>query len=198
MSHNLLTYLNHFVRLSPDEFAELYTQLETRSFQKGEQVTRIGKQEEYMYFILTGLVRKYFLKDKEEIITYIAKEGNIVGSAVSFLSGKASKYIIEALEPTTTLAISRQKLEALYKKNNKWERVARIISSHYFIVLEQRFLDNIRFSMYERFIHFINENPDLLARVPQKYLASYLNIKPETFSRLKKNLKSQMIMSAIS
>lgn len=182
---DLLTFINQFIKISPDEFAELITWAEPRQYEKKTILTKPGEVEDYMYFITSGLIRKYFLKKDQEIITHIVKEGGILGSGESFLTGKPSKYFIETLEPTTGFAISRDKLEEMYKNSKKWERLGRIMTTQYFIAQEMRIMDNIRYSTRERFVKFMKENTDLLQRVPQKYLASYLNIKPETFSRLK-------------
>jgi CRP-like cAMP-binding protein len=113
------------------------------------------------------------------------KEGGIIGSGVSFLTGNPSLYVVEALEPVTALSISRENLEKFYKLGNKFERIGRMMITNYFLVQEIRMMDNIRYTTRERFIRFMNENPDLILRVPQKHLASYLKIKAETFSRLK-------------
>jgi CRP-like cAMP-binding protein len=185
MINDLLTFLNQFIKISPEEFAELIAWTEPRQFEKKTILTRPGEVEEHMYFITTGLVRKYFLKKDQEIITHIVKEGGILGSGESFLTGEPSRYFVETLEPTTALAISRQKLEEMYGSSKKWEKLGRVITMQYFLVQEIRLMDNIRFSTRERFVKFMKENTDLIQRVPQKYLASYLNIKPETFSRLK-------------
>jgi len=183
--NNLLTFLNQFIKISPEEFAELIAWTEPRQFEKKTILTKPGEIEEHMYFITSGLVRKYFLKKDQEIITHIVKEGGILGSGESFLTGEPSRYFVETLEPTTAFAISRQKLEEMYGSSKKWEKLGRVITMQYFLVQEIRLMDNIRFSTRERFVKFMNENTDLIQRVPQKYLASYLNIKPETFSRLK-------------
>jgi len=185
MINDLLTFLNRFVKVSGEEFAELIAWTEPRQFEKKTILTRPGEVEEYMYFITTGLVRKYFLKKDQEIITHLVKEGGIIGSGESFLTGQPSRYFVETLEPTTAFTISRQKLEEMYGSSKKWEKLGRIMTTQYFLVQEMRLMDNIRYSTRERFVTFMNENTDLLQRVPQKYLASYLNIKPETFSRLK-------------
>ena len=183
--NNLLTFLNQFIKISAEEFAELLAWTEPRQFEKRTMLTKPGEVEECMYFITSGLVRKYFLKKDQEIITHIIKEGGIIGSGESFLTGEPSKYFVETLEPTTAFAISRHKLEQMYGSSKKWEKLGRIITTQYFLVQEMRLMDNIRFSTRERFVKFMKENTDLIQRVPQKYLASYLNIKPETFSRLK-------------
>ena len=185
MLNDLMTFLNRFIEVSIEDFAELIAWTEPRQFEKKTILTKPGEVEEYMYFITSGLIRKYFLKKDHEIITHIVKEGGIIGSGESFLTGKPSKYFVETLEPTTAFAISREKLEEMYGSSKKWEKLGRIMTTQYFLVQEMRLMDNIRYSTRERFVKFMNENTDLIQRVPQKYLASYLNIKPETFSRLK-------------
>jgi len=185
MNNDLLTFLNKFIKISAEEFAELMAWTEHRQFDKKTILTKPGEVEEYMYFVTSGLIRKYFLKKDQEIITHIVKEGGIIGSGESFLTGEPSRYFVETLESTTAFTISRQKLEEMYGSSKKWEKLGRIITTQYFLVQEMRLMDNIRFSTRERFVKFMKENTDLIQRVPQKYLASYLNIKPETFSRLK-------------
>lgn len=185
MNEGLLVFLNRFVAVSPQDVGELMGQMEVRSYDKKVKLTGIGDIEQNMYFIMNGLARKFFYKGKNEVITHIVKEGGIISSSASFIAGTPSKYVIETMEPISALVITRQKLEELLSSGKKWEKIVRILTAHYFLIQELRQLDNIRFSTRERFANFMNENPDLVRRVPQKYLASFLNIKPETFSRIK-------------
>jgi CRP-like cAMP-binding protein len=185
MTPDLLEFLNRFTSVTPDVMDTIMSRSEVVKFDKREVITQSGKKEEYLNFIIKGLVRIYFVKGKEEVITHIAREGGIVSSTASFFSDQPSKYILETLEPSTLLRMRKSCLEELYATDKKWEKIGRLMTTHYFVVQEYRLLDNIRYSTRERFIRFMNDNPDLFLRVPQKYLASYLNIKPETFSRLK-------------
>lgn len=185
MSEGLLEFLNRYASVSAADFTELMQRVEIKEYDKKVRLTEIGRVEEHMYFVVKGLTRKFFYKGKDEIITHLVKEGGIIGSAASFFSGLPSKYIVETIEPSTLISITREKLEALYRSDNRWEKVGRMMTTHFFLQQEFRNLDNIRLSTRERFVSFMKENPDLLQRVPQKYLASYLNIKPETFSRMK-------------
>jgi len=93
---------------------------------------------------------------------------------------------VEALEPITVFSISRRQLEKLYENNVRIERLGRKIITHLVLQKEEWEHECIRMETRERFLHFVDNNADLLQRVPQKYLASYLNMKPETFSRLKR------------
>ena len=185
MSSGLLEFLNKYTDVTAQDFEVLMSMVEHHSFEKKVKLIEIGEVEKRMYYVLNGLMRKYFYRGKHEVITHLVKEGGLIGSGVSFLTGMPSLYIVETLEPVNAISINRESIENFYKLNKKYEQIGRMMITHYFLQQETRLLDNIRFTTRERFIRFMNENPDLIMRVPQKHLASYLKIKPETFSRLK-------------
>jgi len=185
MLDSLKQYLSGFTSLTNEEFALLASKLVIRSFDKRELLIKAGEVENYLNFLVKGLARKYFYKGRTEIITQIAKEGEVVNSSASFLSGSPSPYLVETLEPSTFLSITRDQLERLYENNPRIERVGRIVITHLFLQREEWEHECLRLDTRERFLRFVENNPDLMQRVPQKYLASYLNMKPETFSRLK-------------
>jgi CRP-like cAMP-binding protein len=193
MLNALRQYVSKYTQLTDDEFALLGQMLEVRSFDKKQQLIQAGDVENYLNFIVKGLARKYFYRGKTEVITQLARENDMISSSVSFLSGAPSTYFIETLEPSTFLSISRQHVEKLYKENPRIERLGRLIITHFFLQKEEWEHECIRLDTRERFIRFIGSNPDFMQRVPQKYLASYLNMKPETFSRLKHLLKKRPV-----
>lgn len=185
MAKNLGEYLNKYLPLTSDELDFLSQFIETRSFDKKVKLIEVGEVDQYLNFVVKGLVRKYFIKGKEQIVKHIGKEGTILSSSVSFFNKEPSKFVLETIEPTILASISYDNLEKLYQSDNKWEKLGRLMMADFLIEKEYLLLDSIRFSPRERFLRFMKEEPDLLQRVPQKYLASYLEIKPETFSRLK-------------
>jgi CRP-like cAMP-binding protein len=191
MLDTLRQFVSRYVALSDEEFALLARMLEIRNFDKKQQLIAAGEVENYLNFIVKGLVRKYFQKGKEEVITQIARENDIISSSVSFLSGEPSTYFVETLEPCVFLSVSRQNIEKLYNESPRIERLGRLIITNVFLQKEQWEHESIRMDTRERFLRFIQNNSDLVQRVPQKYLASYLNMKPETFSRLKHLVKKQ-------
>jgi CRP-like cAMP-binding protein len=187
----LRQYVSGFVSLSTEEFAIVAEMLELRLFEKKHQLLKVGEVETSLHFVVKGLARKYFLKGKTEVITQIAWEGEMISSSASFLSGAPSSYYIETLEPCTFFSLSRQNLEKLYRDSSRFERLGRIIITDFFLQKEIWEQECIRMDTRDRFLRFVEKNPDLLQRVPQKYLASYLNMKPETFSRLKHLLRKR-------
>ena len=187
----LQKYIDQFIDLPAEELEALINCIEVRSVDKKVRLTDVNETEKYLYFVIKGLARKYFVKGKEEIITQIAKEGELISSSVSYFSGNPSGYVVETIEPTTFYSLHHDKAEQLYSKYPKLERLSRLIITELFLQKEVWELERIRYSTKERFLRFMNENPELFQRIPQKYLASYLNIKPETFSRLKHLLRAK-------
>ena len=191
MLEMLRQYVSGYVALTKDEFAMVADRLVIRNFDKKQLLVKAGEVEEYLNFTVKGLTRMYFYKNKTEVITNIAKEGEIISSSSSFLSSSPSNYYVETLEPSTFLSISRQQLEQAYKESPSIERLGRLMTTHFVLQKEEWELECMRLDTKERFLRFVGNNPELLLRVPQKYLASYLNMKPETFSRLKHLLRNR-------
>ena len=125
-NHQLfLAFLNKFISLEEEEYNRIikpHTQL--RQFKKKTVITQAGEVERYLNFVVQGLVRKYFKKDEEEVITQISREGQIIHSQGSFHKQKPSYYIVETIEPTTMLSIDFESLNAIFSSGAKMERMA--------------------------------------------------------------------------
>jgi len=192
MSHqkSLLDFLNKFIPLSIDEYNELIAPcIIKRHFDKKSIVTTAGEVENYINFIDSGLVRKYYKRINEEINTQISYEGHIIHSQESFHSRTPSEYSIETIEPTELSSITYECLEKMYSSSEKMQRLGRLIITATMVLKDKWQSQLVKLSPRERFISFVTRHPELMQRVPQKYLASYLNIKPETFSRFKHLVK---------
>ncbi|RYG04415.1 MAG: Crp/Fnr family transcriptional regulator [Chitinophagaceae bacterium] len=191
MVSKIKEYIGRFLTLTPEEWNTLAETFEVRTCDKKVKLLEVGEVENYIHFVVKGLARKYFYKDGEEIITQLAKEGELISSSVSFLSTQPSVYVVETIEPKTFISISKTQIESFYSKDQRWEKLGRLIITELFLEKEKWELERICYSTRERFVRFVSSNYDLFQRVPQKYLASYLNIKPETFSRLKHLLQKK-------
>jgi CRP-like cAMP-binding protein len=187
--NRLYEYIQRFAVVTEQEYEQLAMLLQEIHCEKKEVITQKGQVENNLYIVNEGLVRKFFYKERYEMITQIAREGDLVCSSVSFLSREASDYVVEALEPSVLYAVSYESLQKIYAMGPKMERLGRLIILDWLLQKEIWDHDRIRLDPIERFKRFMKENNDLVQRVPQKYLASYLNMKPETFSRYKHFLK---------
>ncbi|HEY4154770.1 MAG TPA: Crp/Fnr family transcriptional regulator [Puia sp.] len=189
---NVSAYVSKYVILNGEELALLAGMFEMRNFNKRQLLVAEGEVEQYLNFVIKGLARKFFHRRKEEMVTQFARENELICSYGSFLSGKPSNYAVEAIEPTAVLSITKKNLDRLYESSPKMERLGRLVITEQFLSWEGFDYDRLRLSSSERFVNFIRSNADLLQRIPQKYLASYLNMKPETFSRLKHLVKGPL------
>lgn len=178
-------YTSHFFSLTAEELAALMEATEVRSYNRKFKLIDIDEKEEYCHFIVQGLVRKFFYRDKHEVITQLAKEGELIASSVSFLTGKGSEYVIETVEECKLLSLNKQRLQSLFDEYPRLQKLERLILTDLLLRKSMRELELLKYNTRERFVRFMNQQHELFQRVPQKFLASYLDIKPETFSRLK-------------
>ena len=198
MEKALGQYISRYADLTDEELNLILPRIEVREVPKRHLLVQTGEQEQYLNLVVKGVLRKYFFKGREEVITQLAKEGDLISSSVSFLSGQPSQYAIEALEPTIVYSLSRENLEQLYALSPRIERLSRLVITDLYLEKEKWEQDHIQFDIRQRFVDFVHNNADLIQRVPQKYIASYLNIKPETFSRLKHLLKKSPLIATLS
>jgi len=182
-------YISNYVSLSEQEFSFLVSLFEMRNFKKRQKLVEEGQVEMHLNFILQGLARKYFYRKNEEMVMQFSRETEIICCYDSFLSGEPSNFSVEAVEPMVVVSITHENVEKLYEFSPKMERLGRLLATQEYLKKESFEYNRLRLSSQERFVNFIRNNGYLMQRVPQKYLASYLNMKPETFSRLKHLMK---------
>jgi CRP-like cAMP-binding protein len=186
-----LNYLRKFTDVTDDEFMHhLVPVIKVRRFGKKEMVTKAGDIENYFNFIIKGLARKYYKRGSHEINTQISYEGHLIVCQESFHSRLPSEYTIETIEPTTFVSITHDDIERVFIQSHRMEHLARLLITHVMVIKDVWQMQLVKMTPRERFLRFVTKNPELMQRVPQKFLASYLNIKPETFSRFKHLLRS--------
>ena len=187
----LQDFLKRYVPLTDAEFRSWKPYFELRTFDKKQVVTAEGEQEEYINIVAHGLARKYVKLKRGEVTMQIAPEGHMIHAEHSFHHREPSTQVIETIEPTTFISISYKNLEQLFVDFPRTEQLGRLFVTEMFVVKDRRYFELLKKSTREIFLDYMNSHPHMLQRVPQKYLASYLNIKPETFSRLKHLLRKK-------
>lgn len=185
-----LTFLNKFVVLDEDEYNRAIKPfVQLRRFKKKEVISAAGDVEQFANFVGEGLVRKYFKKENEELITQIAMEGQLIYSQASLNKQQPSHYFLEAIEPTLMVSVAFDDLNAVFASSAKMERMGRLVATEITVINERWQMMLLKMSPRERFVTFVQRNAEMMQRVPQKFLASLLNIQPETFSRFKHLLR---------
>ena len=185
-------FLQRYINLSKEEFNEWKPYFELREFNKKKILVHKDEVEDYVNIVAQGLVRKYMKVKKGDVTLQIAPEGHMIHSERSFHLRQPSEVVVETIEPSVFISISYKNLNALYDKYPLAEKLGRLFATEMYIIKDRRFFEILKKSTREIFLDYMKTHPQMLQRVPQKYIASYLNIKPETFSRLKHLLKSKV------
>lgn len=166
------------------QFFEMWEEIE---FSRSEFITSSGSIERNFYVVISGVQAIYILtKDGEKQVIGFSFDGSFSGVYDSFLLEKPSHYFLEALTKTQLIRISKQQYDQLFTLYPEFERWGRIAHQNLLLGRVQREIELTTLSVKERYQVFMNRCPNPLRTIPQKYLASYLNMTPETFSRLRK------------
>lgn len=185
----ILKFIQQYVKISEQDFNQFLPFFEVRTFAKREEVLRYGQTDDYLNLVVKGLLRKYVLVGKNEKTLQLAIEGKVIQSELSFHKRVPSTVIIEALEPTVLVSMRYDNVQKVLEGIPEAEQIGREMMTYLFIRKDAKYFVQLNNTTRERFLHYLKSHPQMLQRVPQKILASYLEIKPETFSRLKHLLK---------
>jgi CRP-like cAMP-binding protein len=155
------------------------------SLDKLSLIEKEGQLVGKMYFIVSGCLRAFYIKDGKDITDWFAFEGDFISSINSFFQDVPSKHNIELLESTTFLEISKETIFALTNTHHCFERLGRIAVTKTMLQLRERIV-SIQFeTAQQKYESLINIRPDIIQRVPLTHIASYLGITLETLSRIR-------------
>lgn len=181
----VLEYLQRLTTITPEQFQLIKPYLELRSFDKKVIILNKGDIEDYLSMVISGIVRKYTRSKGRESTIQLATEGHLIQAEISFHERTPSRVIIETIEPTLLVSLRYEGAMKILDEYEFAEDIAIRMLYMMFIIKDQRAYQQLSKNTRERFLDFVNTHPHMLQRVPQKILASYLDIEPETFSRLK-------------
>ena len=186
--HNLKKYLQQFPHFTNSAYELALPYLKKQNLVKGEFLLEEGKICQQIAFIEKGLFRTFYLRDGLEITTCFCKENTITCSYKSLITQQPSDLSIQALENCELTVFNYTDLNTLYSKHPFWQSVGRMAAENEFLIMENytRFINDL--PAQNRYLQILEKDSSLLQRVPLVYLASYLQIKPETLSRIRKKL----------
>ncbi|MEM9141927.1 MAG: Crp/Fnr family transcriptional regulator [Bacteroidota bacterium] len=179
------------VQLSEKEEGLFFSLWELKHFGQNQLIMEAGKVEHYFYYVLEGVQVLYILNRKgEKVVLGFSYSGSPSGVFDSFVFQSPSSTFLETLKPSQMLAIRRSNYQRLFEI---WPDF-HVWGHHFFrdILLGRlyREVELLTLTAKERYMEFMQRCPEELKVIPQKYLASYLNMKPETYSRLRRSTLS--------
>lgn len=188
---SLIEKIKSYVPLSFDDEGIVRTLFHKKALKKGEHLLKAGDVCRYIFFIETGLVRYYINNDGVEQTNYFNKENEFVCDYMSFLPQSPSYVNIQTLEDTTIWVISYVGIQQFYKEVTAGERFGRLAIEQVFVsVINQ--IGSLYTDLPEtRYTKFLSDYADVAQRIPQYYIASYVGIKPQSLSRIRKRISGK-------
>jgi CRP-like cAMP-binding protein len=188
MAKDINLYLRSSGMLNEAEIEVMRQMMTIKTFKKGTFLLKEGQVSSHVYYNLKGCVREYYLKDGEEKTITFYTEGDSVTSNRSFVLQVPSKHYLECIEDTTLTVIS-------YKNDMEFKKLFPRLATICYTKTEEELgvyqditAEYMVSTPEERYLKLVETRPDLLNRVPQYQLASYIGVTPESLSRIRNRL----------
>ena len=187
MESEIIKYISGYIPVSKELEEAIVQSKFIKYFKKGTILIEEGKLSAECFFILKGCVRRYYIIDGVEKTTEFYTEEQAIPSNVTG-KNNASNYFLECIEDVIA-AVSNPELEAdMYRKFPDIESLTRVMNEAIMVKYVETFDEFKMASPEERYLNFLKTRPDLIQRVPQHQIASYLGIQPESLSRIRKRI----------
>lgn len=184
-------YYNIIPHLSNEEWQAIEKLIVVKEFKKGDYIVTQGEVCNYVYFINKGFNRFYKVIDGKEISTGFIGANEYVSSYDSFLTRQPAFENLDVLEDTELMALSYNDMQTLYNDYPVFQIFGRKIAEYLFIWINQRNNALLLLTPEQRYESMIINDSELLQRVPQYMLASYIGVTPEHLSRIRKKMMSR-------
>ncbi|PHN04720.1 Crp/Fnr family transcriptional regulator [Flavilitoribacter nigricans] len=187
MKDELFNFISSYISITDEEKEAIIALDVFRSVKKGTVLLREGQYSDQGYFVLKGCLRAYYEIDGEEKTTAFYTEMDPV-LPHCVINKEPSRYYISCVEDAVITVGNPEMEEEMYRKFPKFEIICRAFSGE-MLAKQQIDFDEFKTSSPEqRYLNLLEKRPDLIQRVPQHQLASYLGIKPQSLSRLKRRI----------
>jgi CRP-like cAMP-binding protein len=178
--------IGRYVAPTPEEWAMILPCWDEYAFARGHVISPVGRVEDRFYVVKQGVQRLSFPHDGNDHCVGFAYNGSWSGEYASFVTRSPARFELMAVTDSVLVGITHAHLQALYSKLRVMERFGRLILEELLVGRACREMEQLSLSAEERYDRLLQRSPQLLQLVPQKDIASYLRMTPETFSRLRR------------
>ena len=174
-------------------FLKLIRNLKIKTFEKGEILIERGSNEPNMFFIRKGLVRSYYFNENADEITFqLFAENTFFGNVHAMMLNEPSKFTYEALEKTKVYTVAFDTFRKLMREHaDKFEVDRSFMFKSTFSQIYNRMESFVIMSPEERYEKYVKDHPNIINRVPDKYIASVLGITPVSLSRIRGRISTK-------
>lgn len=187
ISSSILENIGRHIQLNEEEASYFASLVTSKKLDKKTLLLKAGQDCRYLSYVQSGALRSYYLnKDGKESTIMFAIADWWITDMYCYLNKKPAMTHIETIEQSTVLQLSRDHFDLLLEKIPKFERFFRILMQNAYTREQLRVMENLSQTAEERYGNFLNKYPQIVKKVTQKQIASYLGITPEFLSTLKK------------
>ena len=185
----MIDFIGSIIKLTHAEKELLTPILKYRQVKKHEFILQAGEVCKDVFFITKGLLRMYYVDSKGEEINYrFADDNNFGVDYQSFLLQKPSRFNWQAMQDSEVLALSHADIQRVYNASPAWNTFGRLIAERVYLQMNERVEMLLFMTPEERYNLLLETQPQLFEQISQFHLSSYLGVKPESLSRLRKRL----------
>jgi CRP-like cAMP-binding protein len=189
MEKKLLDYFNRLMPLLPEEREAIAATINIQKYKKGTMLLSEGQVSNAAYFVLDGCVRQYYITENgEEVTTNFYMPEQWVTTIQSFRNQTPSNHFLSCATDASLVVGNREKEDFLYKKFPRLETVSRLVMEQVFAEHQEQLANHLTNTPEQRYARLLEYSPDLLLSVPQHQIASYIGVKPESLSRIRKRM----------
>lgn len=184
-------FINYFSKISPlsiEESEAISTGMQTKALKKGEYLLKEGQISANTYFVLEGCIREYILSNGEEKTTNFFSEEQWAISPNSLSPKSSATHNWVCIEDTIVVVGNEQQARELFKEFPRFETISRAIMEVAFAEQKEALTSYYTDSPEQRYRKLLKTRPELFQRIPQYHIASYIGVKPESLSRIRKRI----------
>lgn len=189
MNKKLLSFMKKNIRMDQKEINEIAEELRVEEYKKGTILLKQGEVSNKCYFVLSGCIRQYSCDNEGNENTFnFFTEGQSAVMFKSYTQKVESDYFLVCVENSTLIVGDLDLESSMFKKHPKLAEITRMMMQSNFGQVQEESAIFMSATPEERYVNLLETRSDLIKRVPQHQLASYLGITPESLSRIKKRL----------
>ena len=189
--HNILNNINRYVSLNEEETSKLLSIIHIKKIKRRQLIDQPDYISRYRNYVQEGSFRSYFIdQEGKEHTVQIAMEDWFVSDFYSYITQTPATLFVEAMEDSTILQMSYEDIEGLCKEIHALSEYFRITTERAFAFSRKRALSNLSKTAEERYLELLDRYPNMIERVSQKVIASYLGMTPEFLSKIRNKLST--------
>lgn len=188
MHNKLLNYFSRLGTVTQEESDAIAETMVIKTFKKGTILLREGQVSREAYFVLDGCVRQYFMVNGEERTINFFSEEQWVVSITSFTNNLPSAHFVGCCTDATLVVGNKEREEDLYRRFPNLETISRKVMVQVFAEQQEVMASYYTDTPEQRYLKLLQTRPDLFQTIPQYHLASYIGVKPESLSRIRKRI----------